>query len=74
MADRRKRPRSCEPCCKEWVTRPRWKTTGRGVVALRHTGLRIVRGLAGPERDHLLACWVELWRGAIHSHREFMRG
>ena len=43
-----------------------------GVVALRHTGLRIVRGLTGPERDHLLACWVELWRGAVHSHREFM--
>ena len=45
---------------------------GRGGVALRHTGLRIVRGLAGPERDHLLACWIELWRGAVHSHREFM--
>ena len=45
---------------------------GRGDVALRHTGLRIVRGLAGPERYHLLACWIELWRGAVHSHREFM--
>ena len=46
--------------------------TGRGVVALRHTGLRIVRGLAGPERDSVLACWIELWRGAVASHREFM--
>ena len=45
---------------------------GPGGVALRHTGLRIARGLAGPERDHLLACWIELWRGAVHSHREFM--
>lgn len=45
---------------------------GPGGVALRHTGLRIVRGLAGPERDRLLACWIELWRGAVHSHREFM--
>ena len=45
---------------------------GRGIVSLRQTGLRIVRGLAGSERDHLLACWIELWRGAVHSHREFM--
>ena len=45
---------------------------GDGPVALRQTGLRIVRGLAGPERDILLACWIELWRGAVASHRRFM--
>ena len=45
---------------------------GPCIVSLRHAGLRIVRGLASPERDHLLACWIELWRGAIHSHRRFM--
>ena len=41
-------------------------------VALRQTGLRIVRGLTGPERENLLACWIELWRGAVASHRQFM--
>ena len=46
--------------------------TERGVVALRHTGLRIVRGLTGPERENLLACWIELWRGTVNSHRDFM--
>jgi len=34
-------------------------------------GLRIVRGLEGQDRSDLLECWIELWRGAIHSHREF---
>ena len=46
--------------------------TGGGAVSLRQTGLRIVRGLAGPERENLLACWIELWRGAVASHRRFM--
>ena len=43
-----------------------------GAAALRQTGLRITRGLAGPERGALLECWIELWRGAIASHRRFM--
>ena len=46
--------------------------SGDGAVALRQTGLRIVRGLPGPERETLLACWIELWRGAVASHRRFM--
>lgn len=39
---------------------------------LRHSGVRIVRGLDGEERELLLACWIELWRGAVNSHRQFM--
>ena len=45
---------------------------GGGIVTLRQTGLRIVRGLDRAERDILLACWIELWRGAVASHRRFM--
>ena len=45
---------------------------GDGAVSLRQSGLRIARGLAGAERDNLLACWIELWRGAVASHRRFM--
>ncbi len=41
-------------------------------AVLRQSGLRIVRGLSGAERDILLACWIELWRGAVASHRRFM--
>lgn len=43
-----------------------------GAVAIEHRGLRIVRDLPDDERADLLACWVELWRGAVHSHRAFM--
>jgi hypothetical protein len=43
-----------------------------GSVRLHHQGLRVARGLEAAERDALLACWVELWRGAVHSHRQFM--
>ena len=46
---------------------------GDGTVSLRHTGLRIMRGIDGPERKTLLACWIELWRGAVASHRQFMK-
>lgn len=38
---------------------------------VHQSGLRIVRGLDSDAREMLLACWVELWKGAIHSHREF---
>lgn len=40
-------------------------------VRLVQTGLRVVRGLEGADRDALLSVWVELWRGAIDSQREF---
>ena len=43
-----------------------------GQVHIEQTGLRIVRGLDGEAREVLLACWIELWRGAVHSHRAFM--
>lgn len=36
------------------------------------SGQKIVRGLEGVEREDLLTCWTELWRGAIHAHRKFM--
>ena len=41
-------------------------------VTVRQTGLRIVRGLTAAERADLLACWIELWRGVVNSHRAFM--
>lgn len=41
-------------------------------VHLTQSSLRIARGLSGTERETLLTCWIELWRGAIHSHRAFM--
>jgi hypothetical protein len=39
---------------------------------LQQPGLRVLRGLHGDARADLLACWVEVWRGAVHSHRAFM--
>ncbi len=39
-------------------------------VHLTQEGLRVVRGLTSPERDLLLTCWAELWRGAMSAHRE----
>lgn len=41
-------------------------------VILRQGGLRIVRGLSADEREDLLACWIEIWRGVVHAHRTFM--
>jgi hypothetical protein len=38
---------------------------------LRQSGLRIVRGMQGEAREMLLTCWIEIWKGAVHSHREF---
>jgi hypothetical protein len=44
-----------------------------GALARVHQhGLRVQRGLPAPARADLLACWIELWRGALHSHRDFM--
>lgn len=44
----------------------------KGGFRIRQTGLRIVRGLEGQGRTDLLTCWVELWRGAVHSQRRFI--
>ena len=41
-------------------------------IILKQSPLRIVRGLQGSEREALLTCWIELWRGVVQSHREFM--
>lgn len=34
--------------------------------------LRISRGLAGSERENLLACWIDPGRGVDASHLRFM--
>lgn len=39
---------------------------------IAQSGLRIVRGLFDKERDDLLSCWIEIWCGTVHSHRQFM--
>jgi len=41
-------------------------------ATLRHDGLRVVRGMAGEDREILLSCWSDLWVGAIASHRAFI--
>ena len=41
--------------------------------AVHQKGLRIVRGLEGEERDNLLSCWIEIWKGAVAAHRTFMK-
>ena len=41
-------------------------------IILQQRPLRIIRGIEGEEREVVLTCWVELWRGALQSHREFM--
>ena len=46
--------------------------SGAGRAVLHHRGLRIVRGLDGDARSHLLSCWTELWRGAVQSCRQFL--
>ena len=47
-------------------------STGGRAATLQQRGLRIVRGLEGEERADLLACWIELFRGAVHAQREFL--
>ena len=42
-----------------------------GAATVHHSGLRFVRDIEGPDRDLLLSCWTQLWRGAIASHRAF---
>jgi hypothetical protein len=45
---------------------------GGQAATVRQSGLRIVRDMDGQDRADMLACWIELWRGAIASHRMFM--
>ena len=44
---------------------------GDGGFAVEQTGLRIVRGMNGDNRELILSCWIDLWRGAIHAQRIF---
>ena len=41
-------------------------------TCFEHTGLRILRGLTGTERQVMLDCWQELWLGTVRSHREML--
>lgn len=43
----------------------------RDVIRIRQRGLRVIRDMDAAHQAVLLACWCELWRGAIHSHRQF---
>lgn len=40
-------------------------------ATLQQSGLRIVRGIDGADREMILKCWCDLWCGAIRSHRAF---
>ena len=44
----------------------------RRFAVVRQSNLRIVRGMQDEQRDDMLSCWVELWRGAVSSHRAFI--
>ena len=44
----------------------------RHSATVHQRGLRIVRGMDGDDRENMLSCWVELWRGAVSSHRAFI--
>jgi hypothetical protein len=39
-------------------------------LLLRHSGLRIVRGLEAEERKLVLDCWAQLWIGTLRSQRQ----
>ncbi|HET6470710.1 MAG TPA: hypothetical protein VFG38_02665, partial [Pseudomonadales bacterium] len=40
-----------------------------GRPVLRQRGCRVARGLVADERDLVLDCWIEIWRGALASQR-----
>ena len=42
------------------------------MATLRQSGLRVVRGIVGDDRAMILACWNQLWFGAVSSHRAFI--
>lgn len=41
-------------------------------VTLMQPAPSLVRGLAGDEREDLIACWIALWQGALQSQRRLM--
>jgi len=41
-------------------------------AVVRHRGLRILRDLDPANSELLLACWTQLWTGAIRSHRALL--
>lgn len=45
------------------------QTTGQGAT-LRHSGLRVVRGLPDGEAALVFDCWAELWKGTAASQRQ----
>lgn len=45
------------------------KDDGAGTATVAQSSLRIVRGMSGEERQTLLACWVEIWRGMLRAFR-----
>lgn len=53
------------------ATRLEVAADGRAAT-LHQRGLRFVRDIEGEERDLLLSCWIELWRGAIGAQRAFI--
>jgi hypothetical protein len=38
-------------------------------VSIEQSSLRIVRGMSGEERETLLTCWIEIWRGMLRAFR-----
>jgi hypothetical protein len=44
---------------------------GRRARVEQH-GLRLAHGLDDDARADLLRCWIALWTGAVHSHRQFI--
>ena len=47
-------------------------TTDASSATVHQNNLRIVRGMEGEDREIVLSCWIELWRGAVASHRAFI--
>lgn len=43
--------------------------TGNQRICIQQKGLRIVRGVESGPRDLVLACWQQLWTGALRSYR-----
>ncbi|MEM7467449.1 MAG: hypothetical protein AAF387_11255 [Pseudomonadota bacterium] len=46
-------------------------TLNESSVTVKQSTLRIVNGLSGQDREDLLSCWIELWRGTVDAHRRF---
>ena len=49
------------------------ESTDGSSAKVTQTGLRIVRGLTGADRDLVLVCWQQLWAGALASYRVLKR-